>query len=185
MPGPTPRIAFSHFGLYTADLAKMEDFYTRFMGFTVTDRGALEVPGGKVELVFLSRDPREHHQIVLASGRPSDLPFNVVNQLSFRVDSLADLRAMHECLQREPVSEIRPISHGNALSIYFRDPEGNRVELFIDTPWYVTQPLRIPFDFTRDDAALMRWAEETARKLPGFRPVAEWEREMAKKMGMA
>jgi len=185
MPGPTPRISFSHFGLYTADLAKMEDFYARFMGFTVTDRGALEVAGGKVDLVFLSRDPREHHQIVLASGRPADLPFNVVNQLSFRVDSLADLRALHENLQREPVSEIRPVSHGNALSVYFRDPEGNRVELFVDTPWYVTQPLRIPFDFAQGDEALMRWAEDTARKLPGFRPVAEWERAMAKKMGMA
>jgi catechol 2,3-dioxygenase-like lactoylglutathione lyase family enzyme len=143
MPGPTPRISFSHFGLYAADLARMEDFYTRFMGFTVTDRGALEVPGGKVDLVFLSRDPREHHQIVLASGRPPDLPFNVVNQLSFRVDSLADLRALHERLQREPVTEIRPVSHGNALSVYFRDPEGNRVELFIDTPWYVTDPFRL------------------------------------------
>jgi catechol-2,3-dioxygenase len=185
MPGTTPRISFSHFGLYAADLAKLEDFYTRFMGFTVTDRGALEVPGGKVDLVFLSRDPREHHQIVLASGRPAELPFNVVNQLSFRVDSLADLRALHERLQREPVTQISPVSHGNALSVYFRDPEGNRVELFVDTPWYVTQPLRIPFDFAPDDAALMRWAEETARKLPGFRPVADWEREMAKKMGMA
>jgi catechol-2,3-dioxygenase len=185
MPGPTPRISFSHFGLYAVDLRRMEDFYTRFMGFTVTDRGALEIPGGKVDLVFLSRDPREHHQIVLASGRPADLPFNVVNQLSFRVDSLADLRALHEQLQREAVTEIRPVCHGNALSVYFRDPEGNRVELFIDTPWYVTQPLRIPFDFARDDEVLMRWAEETARKLPGFRPVAEWEREMAKRMGVA
>ena len=59
------------------------------------------------------------------------------------------------------------------------------MELFIDTPWYVTQPVRIPFDFARDDEVLMRWAEETARKLPGFRPVAEWEREMAKRMGVA
>ena len=113
------------------------------------------------------------------------MPFNVVNQLSFRVDSLADLRGLHERLQAEAVSEIRPISHGNALSVYFRDPEGNRVELFIDTPWYVTQPLRIPFDFAHGDEALMRWAEDSARRLPGFRPVAEWEREMAKKMGMA
>ena len=185
MPGPTPRISFSHFGLYATDLAKLEAFYTRFMGFTVTDRGPLDVPGGVVNLVFLSRDPHEHHQIVLASGRPAELPFNVVNQLSFRVDSLADLRALHERLQHEPVSQISPASHGNTLSVYFRDPEGNRVELFVDTPWYVTQPVRIPFDFAQSDEALMRWAEETARKLPGFRPVAEWEREMTKRMGMA
>ena len=57
------------------------------------------------------------------------------------------------------------------------------MELFIDTPWHVTQPLRIPFDFSRSDEALMRWAEETARKLPGFRPMREWQGEMARRMG--
>lgn len=183
MPGPTPRIAFSHFGLYVTDLAQMEDFYTRFMGFTVTDRGPLAASGRVVNLVFLSRDPREHHQIVLASGRPAELPFNVVNQLSFRLDSLASLRALYERLRHEPVRQISPVSHGNALSVYFRDPENNRVELFVDTPWYVTQPVRIPFDFAQSDEALLRWAEETARKLPGFCPVGEWEHEMARRMG--
>ena len=59
------------------------------------------------------------------------------------------------------------------------------IKLFVDTPWYVTQPLRIPFDFSPSDAALMRWAEESARKLPGFQPVAEWEREMTTRMGLA
>ncbi|HTO50794.1 MAG TPA: VOC family protein [Burkholderiales bacterium] len=183
MAAAAPRIAFSHVGIYVRDLAQMEAFYTRFMDLVVTDRGPLETPGGAVDLVFLSRDPREHHQLVLASGRPAEVPFNVVNQLSFRVDSLADLRALHERLQAEAVTEIRPISHGNALSVYFRDPEGNRVELFIDTPWHVTQPLRIPFDFSRSDEALMRWAEETARRLPGFRPMREWQDEMARRMG--
>ena len=184
MPGPTMRISFSHFGLYVVDLAKMEDFYTRFMGFTVTDRGPLDGPGGAVDLVFLSRDPREHHQIVLASGRPAELPFNVVNQLSFRLDGLADLRAFHQRLPHEPVDQIATVTHGNALSVYFRDPEGNRIELFVDTPWYVTQPVRIPFDFAQSDEALLRWTEETARNLPGFRPVAQWEREIAGRMGI-
>jgi hypothetical protein len=43
----------------------------------------------------------------------------------------------------------------------------------------------IPFDFALSDDALMQWAEETARKLPGFKPVAEWERAMAQRMGLA
>lgn len=183
MAATAPRIAFSHVGIYVRDLAQMEGFYTRFMGLVVTDRGPLETPGGTVDLVFLSRDPREHHQLVLASGRPGEVPFNVVNQISFRVECLADLRTLYERLRGEPVTDIVPISHGNALSVYFRDPEGNRVELFIDTPWHVTQPLRIPLDFSRSDEALMRWAEETARKLPGFRPMGEWQGEMARRMG--
>jgi len=184
MAGNVPRVAFSHVGIHVRDLAGMEAFYTRLMGLVATDRGPLETPLGMLDFVFLSRDPREHHQLVLASGRPADTPFNVLNQISFRLDSLADLRAMHERLKEFPASDVIPIHHGNALSVYFRDPEGNRVELFIDTPWYVTQPLRIRFDFSESDEALMRWAEDTARKLPGFRPVGEWRREIAARMAL-
>lgn len=39
------------------------------------------------------------------------------------------------------------IPDSNAISIYARDPEGNRLEIFIDTPWYVDQPMRVPVDF--------------------------------------
>lgn len=156
----------------------MADFYSRFLGFTITDCGRL----GDTELVFLSRDPREHHQVVLVAGRPHETSFNVVNQISFRVDSLRTLRELHTRLQSEPVTDIAPVTHGNALSVYFRDPEGNRLELFIDTPWYVTQPLRVPMDLSLPDQALWKWAEEHARSLPGFKPAAEWEREMAQRM---
>src|SRR3546814_3172693 len=90
---------FSHFGLSVTDLPKMVTFYRDFMGFTVTDRG--EVAG--LEVVFLSRDPLDHHQIVLATGRPTDMPGNTgnpmfgpcINQISFRMASIADLRDMH------------------------------------------------------------------------------------------
>ena len=71
-----PRLSFSHVGIFVTDIARMEDFYTRVLGFTVTDRGDLETPRGRLQFVFLSRDPREHHQVVMASGRPADLPFN-------------------------------------------------------------------------------------------------------------
>jgi catechol-2,3-dioxygenase len=184
MSASIPRAAFSHVGIHVHDLPAMEDFYTRFLGLVVTDRGPLDTSLGMLDFVFLSRDPREHHQLVLASGRPAETPFNVLNQISFRLESLADLRTLHERLKGFPVSDVVPINHGNALSVYFRDPEGNRVELFIDTPWYVTQPLRIRFDFAESDEALMRWAEATVRKLPGFRPVGEWRREMNARMGL-
>ena len=90
---PVPALSFSHMGFFVRDIARVEDFYRRVMGFTVTDRGHLDLPRGRVDLVFLSRDPTEHHQIVLASGRPAELPFNVINQISFRLASLADLKA--------------------------------------------------------------------------------------------
>lgn len=173
-----PALAFSHIGFYVTDLQRMASFYARFLGFTITDRGRL----GEAELVFLSRDPAEHHQIVLVAGRPTALTFNPINQISFRVDGFSGLRALYNRLREEQMPDITPVSHGNALSVYFRDPEGNRIELFIDTPWYVEQPLRIPMDMNRSDDELWRWAEETARRQPGFRPVESWRAEIARRM---
>jgi catechol-2,3-dioxygenase len=164
-------------GIYVADLARMEDFYTRVLGFAVTDRGEL----GALTIVFLSLDPREHHQIILATGR-KDAAFNPINQISFRLAELADLKAMARRLRDEGAKDISPISHGNALSVYFRDPEGNRLELFIDTPWYVRQPLRIPMDLSLPDAELWAWAEAEARKQPDFQPVEAWRAQIARRM---
>src|SRR5688500_8046868 len=96
-------LTLSHVGIYVTDMARMLDFYTGFLGFAVSDRG--EASSGH-ELVFLTRDPREHHQFVLASGRPADVQFNMVNQLSFRVDSLDTLRELHRGLKDEAVTEL-------------------------------------------------------------------------------
>ena len=179
-----PGLSFSHVGIFVTDLPAMEDFYTRYLEFTATDRGQLPGPKGDIDLLFLSRNPDEHHQIVMATGRPADLGFNTVNQISLRADSLATLKAFHTKLKDAPVSEMTPVTHGNALSIYFRDPEGNRLEIFIDTPWYVIQPMRVILPIELPEAELMQWAEQHASKLPGFKPRAVWRAEMARKMGL-
>lgn len=182
---PRPGLSLSHLGLYVHDLARMEDFYTRVLEFTVTDRGQLPGAHGPVDLVFTSRDPDEHHQIVLATGRPEHLPFNIINQLALRADSLATLREMHRRLVAEDAGNISPVTHGNALSVYALDPEGTRLEIFIDLPWYVDQPMRVPVDLAQDDATLMATLEAHARALPGFRPRDQWRQEMAERMGVA
>jgi len=173
-----PEFSFSHMGMFVTDAARMEDFYTRVLGFAVTDRGLL----GSASLIFLSRDPKEHHQIVLASGRPPAAGFNPINQISFRMADFAGLREMHRRLEKEGVKELAPVSHGNALSVYFRDPEGNRIELFVDTPWYGQQPVRVPMDMKLSDAELWKWAEAEARKLPDFKPVEEWRAGLSQKL---
>jgi len=174
-------LTLSHVGIFVIDVQRMTDFYTRFLGFVVSDREARD---GR-EIVFLTRDPREHHQFVLASGRPVDLPFSPINQLSFRVDSLATLRALHLALKSEPVEVLGPITHGNALSVYFRDPEKNRVELLIDTPWYVPQPYRVPYDIMQPDAELWAAIEKQVRATPGFKPREEWAAEIERKIAQA
>lgn len=173
-------LVFSHMGFYVRDLTRMARFYKEVMCFFETDRGDL----GHVQLVFLSRDPSEHHQIVLASGRPHDLPFNVINQISMRVPDLATLRLVRDRVKADPdVSDLVCATHGNAVSIYFRDPEGNRLEVFLDMPWYCEQPLREPIDLDQSDADIMAAAEALARSRPKFRSRAQWQSEMARMMG--
>ena len=172
-------LTLSHVGIFVTDLPTMLDFYTGFLGFAVSDRGATRDGG---EIVFMTRDPREHHQFVLATGRPRDLGFSPINQLSFRVDSLDTLRELHRGLNNERATELGPVSHGNALSVYLHDPEKNRVELLIDTPWYVPQPCRIPVDLSLPDDELWASLEKSARALPGFKSRTEWMREVEKKI---
>jgi catechol-2,3-dioxygenase len=179
-----PGLNFSHIGIYATDIDRQADFYKNVLEFTETDRGFLDGPEGPFRLVFLSRDPDEHHQIVLVSGRPEPLEFNVINQISLKADSLETLQKFYRRLKDSPVTGISPITHGNALSVYFRDPEGNRVELYVDTPWYVTQPTRVAAPFELPADALMAWAERHARTLSGFRLRSDWRQEMAARMGV-
>ena len=176
-------LTLSHVGVFVNDMKKMVDFYTGFLGFAVSDRGTLA--DGRGEIVFLTRDPREHHQVVLASGRPEKLDYNIVNQLSFRVDSLDTLRELQRGLKNEQATELGPITHGNALSVYLRDPEGNRVELLVDTPWYVAQPCRIPVDLSLPDDELWASIEKQVRTMPGFKPMAAWRAEVEQKIAEA
>jgi catechol-2,3-dioxygenase len=175
------KLWLSHVGLFVTDIHRMVDFYSRFMGFTITDRGVR--PDG--EIVFMTRDESEHHQLVFASGRPRDLGFNIINQLSFRLDGLDTLREMHAALKDEPVQLLGPITHGNALSSYFLDPEGNRVELLIGTPWYVPQPCRIPVDLSLPDDELWASIERQLSRLPGFMSREAWTEDIRRKLATA
>lgn len=175
-------LTLSHVGIFVTDLPRMVDFYTGFLGFAESDRGATANGG---EIVFMTRDPREHHQFVMATGRPADLPYNIVNQLSFRVDSLDTLRELQRSLKDEHATELGPVSHGNALSVYLHDPEKNRVELLIDTPWYVPQPCRLPVDLSLPDDELWATLEKSAKALPGFKSREAWVAEIERKIAAA
>lgn len=176
--GTRPALSFSHVGIWVTDVETMKDFYTDVLGFVMTDRG----PIGDTELVFLSQSPSDHHQIVLAKGRPADLGFTTVNQISFKLDSLATLKAVHAEIVKKPVKELVQVSHGNAWSIYFKDPEGNRIEMFVDTPWYTPQPCREPLDLTQSVEQIMKATEDYCRSRPRFQGEAEWRRGLADKI---
>lgn len=171
-------LRFSHVGLFCAKLEPLVDFYTRHMGFVITDRGHLP----HAELCFLSRDPAEHHQLVLVTGRPEGLVNRIVNQISFRVNSLMELRSFHAGLPLDLVSDLDPVNHGISWSLYFRDPEGNRLEVFADTDWYIHQPIKNALDFRLSDTEIRDETQRYCIDQPGFRPMSAWRKEIAEKI---
>ncbi|MDB5398622.1 MAG: glyoxalase [Rhodopila sp.] len=155
----------AHVGIYAHDKPLLERFYSTVLGLMVTDSGQGR---GGTELTFLSASPGNHHQLVLVSGRPDTSGFNPINQISFMVDSLADLRVVHRRALDNGASEMRVISHGNAWSCYFKDPEGNTVEAYLDTPFHVPQPHGRPLDLSKSDEEILRETEDACRADPGF-----------------
>jgi catechol-2,3-dioxygenase len=172
-----PQIAFSHIGIHVRDIDKMTDFYTRALGFVENDRGNL----GATQLVFLSRDPREHHQIALVSGRDGDA--RVIHHIAFRVESLGALRAVKARVEAEG-SRTMPGDHGNAWTVYASDPEGNTLEFFLDTPWYVKQPQMQPIDLSLPDAEIAQRTRARIESDPSFRPIEERIADVARKLGL-
>ena len=173
-PPSFPNIQLSHFELYVNDVGSMEEFYTQHLGFVVTDRG-----DGDAAMVFLSRNPDEHHQLVLNSRHSNKIIESPVDHISFRVNSMTNLRVFYKALQSS-LTALQTVSHGNTWSIYFRDPEGNRLELFTETPWQVKQPCRFEVDFELSNQELMEFTERKVSSLPGFGEAGDWRADIAK-----
>ena len=151
-----PRVSgLGHVGIYAEDLMKQRDFYTRVMGLEITDED-LEGRG----MVFLSANPaEEHHEFVLMKGRTAPPDARLVQQISFKVDSLAELKAFHRLFKEQEVTIERVVSHGNAFGMYGLDPEGNTIEVYYRTGLPVPQPHGEPVDLESSDEELMAIAE--------------------------
>lgn len=171
----------SHCGIYARDIAAQVDFYTRVISLIVADRGRSEAGS---EFAFLTAAPDHHHQLVFISGRGKNA-VSTVNQLSFKVGDLDQLKAMYRRALAYGIKEIREICHGNALSFYMTDPEANGVEVYIDTPWYIPQPHAVPVDLSLPNDAIMAATEKHCRETQGFLPLAAWKAEVARRLERA
>src|SRR3712207_6726032 len=132
----------------------------------------------------MTGDPKVHHRMMLVGGRPESATYTTVMQISFTVPSLAELRRVRDRAAAAGATDFRPVSHGNAWSVYFRDPEGNVVEVYLDSPFHVPQPHGDPLDLDKSDEEIMRETEAACRADPGFMTRAEWEEVQAARLGL-
>jgi catechol-2,3-dioxygenase len=117
-----------HVVLKVRDARKSREFYTQTLGLKVAhedlERGA----------VFLSFG-REHHDLALfqlASGEPPAASQPGLHHMAWQLGSYEELQDAYRELKDLGVPIESTIEHNVTRSIYFPDPDGNRVELYCD-----------------------------------------------------
>jgi catechol 2,3-dioxygenase-like lactoylglutathione lyase family enzyme len=117
----------AHFVLRVRDLPRMRDWYLALLQADVTE----ESDG----LCFLTYDD-EHHRIALVTfpglqGADGAMRTGL-DHIAFTYGSLGDLLHTYERLRDVGVTPFWPINHGPSVSMYYKDPEGNHIELQTD-----------------------------------------------------
>lgn len=139
-----------HVGLHVNDLDAEADFFERVVGLTITDRDPA------VGMVFLSSRPHEeHHELLLCGGRDAPPGALMLQQVSFHCASLDDMIAYNRRFREHAVAIDMIVTHGNAIGIYFYDPEGNRCEIYWKTGLDAHQPFLADIDLDQPAGAVM------------------------------
>jgi catechol-2,3-dioxygenase len=118
-----------HLVLKVRDARRSRDFYTRALGLKVAhedlERGA----------VFLSVGT-QHHDLALfqlATGESPQPAQPGMHHMAWELDSFEELQAAHRELGALGIPVESTVEHNVSRSVYFHDPDGNRVELYCNT----------------------------------------------------
>jgi catechol-2,3-dioxygenase len=138
--------SLGHVGVYVRDIERSVAFYRDILGMQVSDRS----PRGGV---FMTAQDRavEHHELLLAPGRNDEGQINILQQISFRCATLKDVKDFYKTFVNNHVPINRVVSHGNTVSIYAQDPDGNSVEVYWPSGVDVPQPFGKPMDLSKSE----------------------------------
>ena len=130
----TSPVKLSHYVLQTNQIAAMRDWYRMVLEADVVHENDM--------ICFLSYD-EEHHRIAFLNPGPLDRPTPARDALrageqpglhhaAFTFASLVELLAAWERAKARGVTPHWCVNHGPTTSMYYRDPDGNGVELQVD-----------------------------------------------------
>ena len=132
------------------------------------------VPSSESPSTFVSRQPCFAKESLAPPG-PRSLPHPHLPT----GPKLAELRDIQAEAPEFGATNLFALNHGNALSLYFADPEGNTVEVYFDTPYYVAQPRGDPLDLNKTDAEIMGETLTNCRADSTFMLAEDWRRRFA------
>ncbi len=179
---PIAPAKFAHAVLRTTRLKEMVDWYCTVLGAKVMYENNV--------LAFMTYDD-EHHRIAIAAfpGIVERPPHSDgLDHLAYTYATIGDLVATYERLKAAGITPVVTINHGITTSMYYRDPDGNKVELQIDnydnaaamheffrTDAFAKNPIGVNFD--PDDLARRYHAGESLAQLTKYDPEKGFNRE--------
>jgi catechol-2,3-dioxygenase len=93
----------------------------------------LKVRDARTSKEFYTRT--QHHDLALfqvATGDAAAATTPGLHHTAWQLGSFAELQAAHDELQAMGIAVESTIAHNVTRSVYFHDPDGNRVELYCD-----------------------------------------------------
>ena len=119
-------LGIGHVHLKVFNLKKCEKFYTKLLGFKVTER---------VDRYIFFTLGKKHHDLALQetvnAKKPSE---NSIGLYHFAIEAknLKELASLYFKLKKEKI-DVSPIDHGISKALYFSDPDGNGIEIYVDS----------------------------------------------------
>lgn len=151
--GPVKPTHFAHFVVRVRDIERSIAWYRTVLGMEIVHRNPT--------LAFLTYDD-EHHRLAIAQTPVEESPppgCVGVDHVAYSFATLGDLLGHYVRLKREGIRPVWPVNHGPTTSMYYEDPDGNRVEFQVDNfgsesqvkAWFESEtfaqnPLGVSFD---------------------------------------
>src|SRR3984957_13576725 len=150
---PVSPAKFAHFLLRTGQVDKLAPWYQTLLNARIVFRNEF--------LCFLSYDD-EHHRLAIINmpgAGVRDPHATGTDHVAYSYNDLGELLSTYRRLKAAGIMPNWPINHGVTTSIYYRDPDNNRVELQIDnfptpkeldgyfhSPAFAENPIGVTFD---------------------------------------
>ena len=124
-----------HFGVLTGHLEEMIKWYRLVVGMKIIYQSA----EGEVGFAFLSFDQAHHRMALIAWPNLQDdhdagpgLRAKI-QHVAFEHSTIDNLLQTWQRLKVCSIEPVMAVDHGMSIAFYYRDPDGNCIELFVDT----------------------------------------------------